>query len=35
MAHWENRPEEGWQKFQFNQPYEKGLFRNSRGGHKI
>lgn len=27
MAHWENRPEEGWQKFQFNQPYEKGLKR--------
>ena len=21
MAHWENRPEENWKKFRFNQPY--------------
>jgi hypothetical protein len=27
MAHWQNRPEPGWQKFKFNQPYEKGLKR--------
>lgn len=27
MAHWENRPEENWKKFQFNQPYAKGLKR--------
>lgn len=27
MAHWENRPEESWKSFQFNQPYEKGLKR--------
>ncbi|KAF0250157.1 MAG: hypothetical protein FD167_444 [bacterium] len=27
MAHWENRPEESWKTFQFNQPYEKGLKR--------
>lgn len=27
MAHWENRHEESWKNFQFNQPYEKGLKR--------
>src|SRR5262249_36946921 len=27
MAHWEHRQEVAWQKFQFNQPYEKGLKR--------
>src|SRR5678816_1395260 len=27
MAHWNNRKEEAWRKFQFNQPYEKGLKR--------
>jgi hypothetical protein len=27
MAHWKNRPEEKWQQFKFNQPYEKGLER--------
>jgi len=27
MAHWNNRQEEAWSKFQFNQPYEKGLKR--------
>jgi hypothetical protein len=27
MAHWEHRSEAAWQKFQFNQPYEKGLKR--------
>lgn len=27
MAHWEHRPEENWKKFQFNQPYAKGLKR--------
>lgn len=27
MVHWESRPEPGWKKFQFNQPYEKGLKR--------
>jgi hypothetical protein len=27
MAHWENRPEESWKSFEFNQPYEKGLKR--------
>lgn len=27
MAHWENRPEAAWQKFEFNQPYAKGLKR--------
>jgi hypothetical protein len=24
MAHWEHRPEEAWNTFRFNQPYEKG-----------
>jgi hypothetical protein len=27
MAHWQHRPEAGWEKFQFNQPYTKGLRR--------
>jgi hypothetical protein len=27
MAHRENRPEESWKDFKFNQPYEKGLKR--------
>lgn len=27
MAHWENRPEESWKKFRFNQPYARGLKR--------
>jgi hypothetical protein len=27
MAHWEHRPEEKWKRFQFNQPYAKGLKR--------
>ncbi len=27
MAHWENRPEANWPKFEFNQPYAKGLQR--------
>ncbi|MFQ5457361.1 MAG: hypothetical protein ACE5FC_02750 [Myxococcota bacterium] len=27
MAHWENRDEENWRKFSFNQPYAKGLRR--------
>jgi hypothetical protein len=27
VKHWENRPEQNWDKFQFNQPYEKGLNR--------
>src|SRR3954447_20721583 len=27
MAHWQNRPETNWPKFQFNQPYAKGLKR--------
>jgi hypothetical protein len=27
MAHWEHRPEAAWQKFQFNQPYQRGLKR--------
>jgi hypothetical protein len=27
MAHWEHRPEPKWQRFQFNQPYAKGLKR--------
>ncbi len=27
MAHWENRPEENWKKFRFNQPYQQGLKR--------
>src|SRR6185436_4803315 len=27
MPHWEHRPEPKWQKFQFNQPYAKGLKR--------
>lgn len=27
MAHWKHRPEEKWKKFQFNQPYAKGLER--------
>lgn len=24
-AHWQNRPEKNWEKFQYNQPYAKGL----------
>jgi hypothetical protein len=24
-AHWQSRPEENWEKFQYNQPYAKGL----------
>ena len=27
MAHWQHRDEPGWQKFEFNQPYAKGLKR--------
>jgi hypothetical protein len=27
MTHWKDRPEPGWKKFQFNQPYAKGLRR--------
>ena len=27
MAHWEHRDEENWKRFEFNQPYEKGLKR--------
>jgi hypothetical protein len=27
VAHWEHRSEAAWQKFKFNQPYEKGLKR--------
>ena len=27
MAHWENRPESKWKRFQWNQPYAKGLKR--------
>ena len=27
MAHWEHRPEEKWKRFQYNQPYAKGLKR--------
>jgi hypothetical protein len=27
MAHWQNRPEPNWARFQFNQPYAKGLKR--------
>ncbi len=27
MAHWEHRPEAKWAKFEFNQPYAKGLKR--------
>lgn len=27
MTHWQNRPEPGWKKFQFNQPYAAGLKR--------
>jgi hypothetical protein len=27
MSHWEHRPEPKWQRFQFNQPYAKGLKR--------
>lgn len=27
MAHWQHRPEPNWQKFEFNQPYAKGLAR--------
>jgi hypothetical protein len=27
MAHWEHRPEPGWSKFKFNQPYARGLAR--------
>jgi len=26
-AHWHNRPEKNWKKFEFNQPYAKGLKR--------
>src|SRR6516225_10711443 len=27
MAHWEHRPEPNWKKFEYKQPYEKGLRR--------
>ncbi|MBL9125211.1 MAG: hypothetical protein JNG90_16360 [Planctomycetaceae bacterium] len=27
MAHWQHRPEAAWAKFEFNQPYAKGLHR--------
>lgn len=27
MAHWQHRPEKNWERFQFNQPYAKGLTR--------
>src|SRR2546423_10857305 len=27
MTHWQNRPEAAWSKFEFNQPYAKGLAR--------
>jgi hypothetical protein len=27
MAHWQDRPEPNWSRFQFNQPYAKGLTR--------
>ncbi|MBI4816640.1 MAG: hypothetical protein HY791_10295 [Deltaproteobacteria bacterium] len=27
MSHWEHRPEANWNRFQFNQPYAKGLKR--------
>lgn len=27
MVHWEDRPEPNWKRFQFNQPYAKGLKR--------
>lgn len=27
MAHWQHRPEEKWKKFEFRQPYAKGLAR--------
>jgi hypothetical protein len=27
MAHWEHRPEANWKKFEFKQPYAKGLAR--------
>lgn len=27
MAHWQNRPEPGWKKFEFKQPYAVGLKR--------
>jgi hypothetical protein len=27
MAHWQDRPEANWKRFQFNQPYAKGLAR--------
>lgn len=27
IPHWQDRSEESWKKFQFNQPYEKGLNR--------
>ena len=27
MAHWQHRPEQAWQGFEFNQPYAKGLAR--------
>lgn len=27
MAHWQHRPEPGWQQFHFQQPYAKGLAR--------
>ena len=27
MAHWQDRPEDNWKKFKFNQPYARGLAR--------
>jgi hypothetical protein len=27
MSHWEHRPEPNWKRFQYHQPYEKGLAR--------
>jgi hypothetical protein len=27
MSHWQHRPEPAWEKFEFNQPYAKGLKR--------
>ena len=27
MKHWEERPEEAWGEFRFNQPYAQGLKR--------
>ena len=27
MAHWDHRPESSWKRFEFNQPYAKGLRR--------